>query len=180
MLVIQQAKRTVKLLTAITQNTPVVSEQWAKDCIERKELLERYGDYVPASSEEFVQKNGDSLEKLLRARSRLGDDFRVFRDLRFWVSEGAEPSRRELESLIRLGGGTVLEKRPNRLSNRGKNQKPVYCVLGSNSLEDFEQLRDTKSFLAESELVLSSCLTSKWDPDDFVVDEDFFNERAPN
>ncbi|CAK73849.1 unnamed protein product (macronuclear) [Paramecium tetraurelia] len=105
-------KRTFKFLSALLLGAEIVTLDWLTNSLKQGKAIQKFHDYVP-NSDEFQNSFGLSIEQIVQSRDTYFETnknlVKIF-DGKYHVKADVTPSKAEIEYLIKLGGGEVLQK----------------------------------------------------------------------
>ncbi|CAD8155095.1 unnamed protein product [Paramecium pentaurelia] len=122
-------KRTFKFLSALMLGAEIVTLDWLTNSLQQGNIIKNYQDYIPRS-EEFQNSFGLSIQQILQSRNSY---FEINQNLvkifegKYFVKVDVTPSKAEIEYLIKLGGGEILQK-------PGKNVITISDIKLDNSM----------------------------------------------
>lgn len=109
-----EAKRTIKLLLALMNCKPIVSENWLTMSMKKHTAVRNFDDF-PLTGDSFSARFGVDLLTLVKKRKEINGDNLIFEGKVFYVSKNfSDPSDEEIVSLIIAGGGSIRKTLPNK------------------------------------------------------------------
>ncbi|CAD8067513.1 unnamed protein product [Paramecium sonneborni] len=105
-------KRTFKFLSALMLGAEIVTLDWLTNSLKQGKVIQNFQDYIP-KSDEFVNSFGLSIQQILQSRDTYFETneniVKIFNG-NYFVKVDVTPSKAEIEYLIKLGGGEILQR----------------------------------------------------------------------
>ncbi|CAD8165013.1 unnamed protein product [Paramecium octaurelia] len=105
-------KRTFKFLSALVLGAEIVTLDWLTNSLKQGKAIQKFVDYIP-NSDEFQHSFGLSIEQIVQSRDTYFEAnknlVKIFEG-KYHVKADVTPSKAEIEYLIKLGGGEVVQK----------------------------------------------------------------------
>ncbi|CAD8067509.1 unnamed protein product [Paramecium sonneborni] len=90
----------------------IVTLDWLTNSLKQGKVIQNFQDYIP-KSDEFVNSFGLSIQQILQSRDTYFETneniVKIFNG-NYFVKVDVTPSKAEIEYLIKLGGGEILQR----------------------------------------------------------------------